>query len=99
MKLKLNYKIMTLRVHYNEIFRSWNVEALNTWTGNWNTCSEYYPKVGREVYASFKTEEEAKEFMDWKSEKLAKDSKILFTSETFEIPTDYYGVRGRYYGD
>lgn len=86
---------MTLRVRYDNLFNTWRVEYLNSWTGKWNTCEEFYN--GKNTYASFKTEEEAEAFKDWKNAKYEREN--AKDSTTCVIPHDYYGVRGRYYGD
>lgn len=89
---------MTLRSTYDELFKTWKVEYLNTWTGNWNTCEDFYPKTGRS-YASFKSEAEANEFMDWKYNKAAKEAEAMKNFTPCNIPSNYYGVRCCYYGD
>ena len=88
---------MTLRVNYNEIFRTWDVQYLNTWTGSWHTCNEYYK--GRDTYAAFRSEEEAIEFMDWKYAKYRTSNEHFINLTPCVVPDDYYGVPGRYYGD
>ena len=88
---------MTLRVRHDEMFRRWFVEYLNTWTGSWNTCHEYYN--GKDTFASFSTEEEANEFMNWKYRKYEEANKRLNHTTPCIVPDDYYGTPGRYYGD
>ncbi len=90
---------MTLRITTNANGNRWTVEYLNTWTGAWYTCAGYYPKAGREIYASFKSEEEAKEFMAWKYDRVAKDDAVFFAPKSYEVPADYYRDSNRYYGD
>ena len=87
---------MTLRVKYDDLFKNWKVEYLNTWTGSWHTCCDYYK--GKR-FASFSTEEEANEFMDWKYGKSERDAERLNHFTPCTIPDNYYGVAGRYYGD
>ena len=88
---------MTLRVTPNQYFNRWNVEYLNTWTGAWYTCNEYYK--GKDTYAAFTTEEEANEFMAWKYKKYEEANERIKNSTPCIVPDDYYGVAGRYYGD
>ena len=90
---------MTLRVNFNSLFKSWDVEYLNTWTNCWHTCNEYYPKAGRQIYASFKDEDEAKEFMTWKIAKFEIDQEHFKNFIPCEVPADYYGRSGVYFGD
>ena len=88
---------MTLRVRHNELFGRWNVEYLNTWTGNWHTCNEFYN--GKDTYAAFKTEEEAQKFMNWKYENVEKANERFLHLTQGTVPDNYYGTPGRYYGD
>lgn len=88
---------MTLRVKYDDLFKTWKVEYYNEMTEQWNVCTDYYPKTNRR-YASFASEKEANEFMYWKYEKTMK-SEQDFKNMTFNyVPANYYG-QNRYYGD
>lgn len=89
---------MTLRVRYDDFFKAWSVE--NLCGEKWFTCNCYYPKVKHDIFASFRHEAEAREFMEWMQEDAKKREEMSknFSYDT-PIPSDYYGKVGKYYGD
>lgn len=84
---------MTTRVKYNDFFRGWAVEYFNSYDNVWRIHEGYYPKVDKDTIALFKTEEEAKEYDEYINRP---QPSFNFSND---IPSNYYGVRGRYYGD
>ena len=84
---------MTTRVKYSESFRGWTVEYYNAYTDVWHIHEGYYPKAGMDVFASFRTREEAEEYNEY----INRPQPVYHLSN--EVPADYYGVKGRYYGD
>lgn len=84
---------MTTRVKYSEFFGEWAVEYFNSYDNVWRIHEGYYPKVEKDTIALFKSKEEAEEYDAY----INRPQPVYHFSH--EVPSDYYGVRGRYYGD